>query len=100
MRDSPRIRLGDARAALEELLLDPERTELVFEITEALAGRQPRRLLQRVRRSSEGKRLLRERPIFDTHTCNFETLERLPAGSFGREFAHWMRTHGFQPGLM
>jgi hypothetical protein len=42
--DRPRI----ARSAAQRLTEDPEQTEMVFEITEALAARQPERLLRRI----------------------------------------------------
>lgn len=100
MPRSNRIRIGDARAALDELMQDPERTELVFEITGALAGRQPARLARRVRRSPGGDRLLRARPVFDAESCDLDTLAELPPGSFGAEFASWMKSNGFTPGLM
>jgi ubiquinone biosynthesis protein COQ4 len=94
------MRIGAARAAMRQLLADPERTELVFEITEALAGGQPRRLLRRLRRAPGGERLLRERPLFDPSTCDVDALRRLPPGSFGRTFADWMAENDFSPGLM
>ena len=95
-----RFRIREARAALEKLMDDPEQTELVFVIVEALAGRQPERLQRRIRRAPGGERLLRERPEFDPNTCDLEQLGALPPGSFGHEFARWMRKNDFQPGLM
>jgi hypothetical protein len=41
-------RLRIARSAMQRLTEDPEQTEIVFEITEAPAGRQPKRLLRRI----------------------------------------------------
>jgi ubiquinone biosynthesis protein COQ4 len=83
-----------------KLMEDPGQTELVFEIGEALAGNQPRRLLGRVRRDPAGGRLISRRPIFDPSTCDLEELTKLPEGSFGRTFAEWMRENRFEPGLM
>ncbi len=100
MSDRARIRLRDARRALRELLRDPEQTERVLEIGEALAGRQPQRLLARVRRSLEGARLLREQPLVDARGCDLQELLRLPHGTFGHEFARWMLDNELQPGLM
>jgi ubiquinone biosynthesis protein COQ4 len=95
-----RIRFGDARSALRKLIEDPGQTEMVFEITEALAGNQPQRLLRRVRRSPGGARLLRERPVFDPETCDLGELLELPVGTFGHELARWMKDNDFRPGLM
>ena len=100
MSHGNRIRLGKARVAMRELLQDPEKTEQVFVITEAMSGGQPRRLLRRIRRDPEGQRLLRERPLFDPSTCDMDALLALPEGSFGRTFAEWMRLNDFTPGLM
>jgi ubiquinone biosynthesis protein COQ4 len=100
MSGSKRIRLADARAALEKLMEDPERTDLVFEITGALAGRQPERLVRRVRAHRDGQRLLRKRPLFDPSSCDLEALCEMPPGSFGAEFGKWMSTNAFSPGLM
>lgn len=96
----PRIRMRDARRSLRALLRDPEQTERVLEIGEALAGRQPQRLLTRVRRSHEGARLLRERPLVDASSCDLRELLRLPHGTFGHEFARWMLDNELEPGLM
>lgn len=95
-----RIRLREARAAMKKLMEDPVQTELVFVITEALAGDQPRRLLDRVREDPAGGRLMARHPVFDASTCDLEGLMKLPEGSFGRTFAEWMRENRFQPGLM
>ncbi len=94
------IRLRDARRALRALLQDPEQTGRVFEIGEALAGRQPLRLLGRVARSDEGARLLRERPVVDTASCDLNELLRLPHGTFGHEFARWMLDNNLKLNLM
>lgn len=95
-----RLRFGDAWKALNKLSEDPEQTAMVFEITEALAGNQPQRLVARVRRDPSGARLFRERPEFSPETCDLNTLLELPEGTFGRTFAEWMKLNGFDPGLM
>lgn len=100
MARAQRIRFREAHSALQRLIADPEQTERVFEITEALAGRQPQRLLRRVRRAPGGERLLRERPIFDASSWDLEELAQLPAGTFGGEFARWMLENRFDAGLM
>lgn len=94
------IRLGDAREALAKLMEEPEKTDLLFEITSALAGGQPRRLVRRVRRYEGGERLLRERPVFDASTCDLDALSAMPEGSFGAEFGRFMKSNAFAPGLV
>ncbi|MEW6267996.1 MAG: Coq4 family protein [Thermodesulfobacteriota bacterium] len=85
---------------MKTLLDDPEQTEMAFEVVEALAGKQPQRLWKRIQRDPAGARLVSERPVFDTSTCNLDDLLALPAGSFGRTYAEWMKQNGFRPGLM
>ena len=99
MRTSIR-QLQEAIEAVQALEKDPERTEMVFEITQALAGSSPERLLRRLRGDPAGRRLLEVRPVFDPSTCDLDALLALPAGSFGRVFAEWMRLNDFRPGLM
>lgn len=100
MRAAGRLRFGDAWRAMQHLMQDPEQTERVFEITQALAGRQPARLLRRIRRDPAGEQLLRERPVFDASSCDLDAMMELPEGSFGRTFAKWMKENRFAPGLM
>ena len=91
--------LRRARTAMKGLREDPDRTDLVNEIVEALDGGRRRRFERRVWGGPEAERLLRERPCFDAQHVDLTELARLPAGSFGHTVAHWMRKQDFQPGL-
>lgn len=95
-----RLDFRRARAAMQTLQQDPERTEMVFEITQALAGSWPERVLRRLRADPAGRRLLEARPVFDPSTCDLDALLAMPPHSFGRVFAEWMRLNDFEPGLM
>lgn len=55
------------------------------------------RLLSRVRACEEGRWLLAEKPVVDGGSCDLSELLRLPHGTFGREYAEWMRANGFRP---
>jgi ubiquinone biosynthesis protein COQ4 len=79
---------------------EPERTEKICEIVEALAGRHSERLVRRVRKAPGGARLFAERPRFDPSTCDFDALLALPVGSFGRTYAAWMQEHHSTPGSL
>ena len=57
-RDPLNVRVSEAMRALRALLQDPDDTAQVFRIIQALSGRAPERLLQRIRRSSTGRSLL------------------------------------------
>ncbi len=77
--------------ALRTLIADPERTDQVFELIQALGGANPERIYQSSRTRPEGRRLLAERPSLLDALSDLERLERLPDGSFGRAYAAFMR---------
>jgi ubiquinone biosynthesis protein COQ4 len=76
--------------ALQGLIADSSRTELAFEITEALAGNSFERSFQKFRAHQEGQRLLLERPSLLATLSNRDTLAAMPRGSFGRAYADFM----------
>jgi ubiquinone biosynthesis protein COQ4 len=80
-----------ARATLGRLIEDPERTEQVFELIDALAGDSGERLFQRFVRHPNGPSLLREKPSLLAALSDRARLEALPDGSFGRAYAEFMR---------
>ena len=88
-----------AHTAMKGLREDPDRTDLVNEIVEALDGGRRRRFQRRIWGSAEAKRLLGERPCFDAEHIDLAELAGLPEGSFGHTAANWMRSEDFQPGL-
>jgi ubiquinone biosynthesis protein COQ4 len=51
-----------------------------------------------VKGCEEGRNLLTGRPVVDPRSCDLEELMRLPRGTFGREYAEWMRGQGFDVG--
>jgi ubiquinone biosynthesis protein COQ4 len=78
--------------ALRGLVADSQRTEQVFEITDALAGNSFERSFQRFRRHPDGQRLLAERPSLLETLSDRAVLRALPAGSFGRAYAEFMES--------
>jgi ubiquinone biosynthesis protein COQ4 len=83
-----------ARAALSRLIADPERTEQVFELIDALAGNAGEKLFQRFLREPTAPRLLAEKPSLLRRLSDRPALEALPAGTLGREYARFMRAGG------
>ena len=78
--------------ALRRLIADPERTDQVFELIQAVGGNASAdRVYQRCRSVPEGRRLLSERPSLFDALSDLERLESLPEGSFGRAYAEFMR---------
>lgn len=84
-----------ARRLVRALLDDPERTELVFELMDAVGGRGDEFLFQEFARSREGRRLLAERPSLVAALADHEALRRLPDGSFGRAYLAFAEARGF-----
>lgn len=82
---------GRAWRALQGLVADPERTDLVFEIVRALSGKSFEHSYQRFIATAEGQRLLIERPSLLEALSNRDSLHALPEGSFGRAYADFMR---------
>src|SRR5262245_14817168 len=94
----PAARPLDWRRALRlvrTLMDDPERTELAFELMDAVGGRGDEPLFQEFARSPEGRRLLAERPELVAALADREALRRLPAGSFGRAYLAFAAARGF-----
>jgi ubiquinone biosynthesis protein COQ4 len=83
--------------ALRSLIDDPERTDQVFVLIEALAGNGGERLFQRFLHHPDAGVLLAERPSLLATLSDRASLEALPEGSFGREYARFMREGGIQP---
>src|SRR5262245_26727036 len=89
-----RVQWRQARTALSNLIADPERTEQVFELIDALAGNSGERLFQRFLRNPDAPRLLVEKPSLLRRLSDRASLEALPAGTLGREYARFMRAGG------
>jgi ubiquinone biosynthesis protein COQ4 len=89
----PRRRVEWARAwsALRRLTADPERTDLVFELIQALSGNAGERLFQRFCADPDGRRLLATRPSLLATLSDLDALAAMPEGSFGRCYAEFMR---------
>src|SRR5436309_7341973 len=78
--------------ALRTLVADSQRTDQVFEITDALAGNSFERSFQRFRKHPDGHRLLAERPSLLEALSDRAALKALPAGSFGRAYVGFMES--------
>ena len=85
-----RIRPIAALRAVRALIHDPDDTERVFDVIDALSGRSIERLYERFRSSETGARLLRERPDLLATLSDRERLLALPPGSLGRVYAEFM----------
>lgn len=88
------IRIGVAVTAMRALLRNPDDTAQVFRIIEALSGRHGERMLERVKATPSGKRLLMERPDLTARLTDRATLENLPEGTLGREYLRFLDSEG------
>ena len=77
--------LAAARAA-RDLFANPDETQHVFEIIEALQGPSLYRLHARLGRSDQGRRLLATRPNILSQLCDREGIRALPEGTLGRAY--------------
>ncbi len=78
--------------ALRRLIADPERTEQVFELVQAMSGRSRERAYGRFRHQPEGQALLGERPSLLEVLSDRERLRKLPEGSLGRAYLEFMES--------
>jgi ubiquinone biosynthesis protein COQ4 len=92
-----RMDWGRAWRALRELVADPQRTDLAFEIVSALSAGSMERTFARVSGSDAGRAMLAEKPDLLAALVDREGLRALPAGSFGREYARFMDAAGLSP---
>lgn len=78
--------------ALRLLIADSQRTDQVFEITEALAGKSFEKAFERFCRHPDGRQLLTERPSLLETLSDRAALRALPSGSFGRAYLEFMES--------
>jgi ubiquinone biosynthesis protein COQ4 len=95
---APAPRPLDARRALRlvrALMDDPEQTQLVFELMDAVGGAGDEPLFQDFARSSEGRQILALQPSLLAALSDREALRRLPDGSLGRAYLAFVEVRGF-----
>ena len=78
--------------ALRGLIADSQRTDLAFEVTEALAGNSFERAFQRFVAHPDGRALLAERPSLLETLSDRAALAALPPDSFGRAYLQFMQS--------
>ena len=91
MNATPRkIQPRRALRAIRNLIADPERTEQVFEVIDALSGDSQDRGLERFIGTETGQRLLREQHDLIDALKDRDALRALPAGTLGRTYLAFM----------
>jgi ubiquinone biosynthesis protein COQ4 len=95
-RDWPR-----AFRVIRRVIENPERTDDIIEIINALAGPSFEKAYQRFYKSPSGQKLLADQPDLFATLSDREALQQLPEGSFGQVYADFMQRGGISPaGLM
>ncbi len=89
LRRNP-IRLRDAWKALRKLMADPDRTDQVFVIIDALSGNSGQRQFRRFAKTETGQRILAEQRDILPVLSDREALHALPEGSLGHTYANFM----------
>ncbi len=97
--DNPSLftRLHVARQCLEVLKDDPTNPNCGQLINICLDLKVYASLVQQLRRSEGGRRLLSERPSLQGKVLDLAALERLPEGTLGHEFARYYRDNKISP---
>jgi ubiquinone biosynthesis protein COQ4 len=88
------IRLFDAARAIRNVLADPDDTQHVFEVIDALQGPTLHRIRAKLQRSPQGRHLLATRPQILPLLCDREMLAVLPEGSLGRAYLAFVNAEG------
>jgi ubiquinone biosynthesis protein COQ4 len=86
-----------ALRALRALESNPDDLPQVFTIIDNLPGRAPGRLLERLRSTTSGQRLLASRPRIAETLADRAALRALPEGSLGRAYLAFVEAQGITP---
>ncbi|KAI9616054.1 hypothetical protein H4Q26_011306 [Puccinia striiformis f. sp. tritici PST-130] len=81
------LAIGSAFASLN----NPYRADMIAVLSETTGGPFLSRLRDQMLEDEGGRRLLRDRPRINTSTVDLDQLEKLPEGTFGKEYCNWLR---------
>ncbi|SPO30771.1 related to COQ4 - responsible for restoring ubiquinone biosynthesis in coq4 mutant [Ustilago trichophora] len=79
------------------LLNNPSRGDLLSMLTQVSSGASLAHLLESMRSTESGRRLLIERPSVNSETVDVDYLASLERGKFGREWIEWLKENGVGP---
>ncbi|KIM40648.1 hypothetical protein M413DRAFT_446070 [Hebeloma cylindrosporum] len=78
-------------------LVDPRRGDMVAALGETTAGPSLSRLRERMLESTEGRKVLKDRPRVNSTTIDMDKLANYPEGSFGQAYVTWLERCGVTP---
>lgn len=93
-----RVRPLEAAHAVLRLIRDPNATEEAFRVVRALDGGHVEQLVERMKTTEGGRRLLAERPDLLEALSDRERLAAMPEGSVGRAYLEFCDREGITPG--
>lgn len=83
-----------AARAIRDLFRNPDDTQYVFEVIDALQGPSLYRMRDRLHKSERGRRLLTEKPNLIPLLIDRDRLRTLPEGSLGRAYVAFVESEG------
>ena len=92
-----RLRIG--AAAMVKLLKDPEDTQQVLIAGLVANYRRFPEFLARFTATEEGCELMRDRPVIDSSSVDYDELRALPAGTLGREYVRYLDENSLDPDI-
>lgn len=84
-------------ALVRALIADPDQTDLVYELFDAMGGRGDEATFARFTASRTGRALLADRPSLRAALSDAKALAALPEGSLGRAYLSFAEARGFTP---
>lgn len=76
---------------------DESKLDMVAVLSETTAGPFLSRLRTRMLATPSGRNLLREKPRITEESINLKKLESMKEGTFGREYARWLKMNKVTP---
>lgn len=74
-------------------LADPSRGDLIACLAETTSGNALVHCLNEMQKSSEGQRILKEKPRINTSTVDLSLLKDLPEGTLGKTYSNFLEVN-------
>ncbi|KAL2736605.1 UDP-sugar transporter UST74c-like isoform X1 [Vespula maculifrons] len=78
-------------------LADPSRGDLIACLAETTSGNALVHCLNEMQKSSEGQRILKEKPRINTSTVDLSLLKDLPEGTLGKTYSNFLEVNNVTP---
>ncbi|XP_055343426.1 ubiquinone biosynthesis protein COQ4 homolog, mitochondrial-like [Paramacrobiotus metropolitanus] len=77
--------------------LRPSNDELIATFGEVTAYQALVHMRKKMTEHPEGRKILKERPLINSHTVDFAQLKECPRGTFGEAYLNFLETNGVSP---